>query len=97
MFSWVRVAVLAVLAVHVLADNDCDNADDPTSMLQNFQMDRTSPGKQAERGKSELCSCAILHVKLTFIFVFFGTRDTWEGFFRITHVCATTAACFGAS
>eukprot|EP00438_Fugacium_kawagutii_P034717 Skav236374 [mRNA] locus=scaffold4518:23445:26994:- [translate_table: standard] len=62
----VRVAALAVLAVHVLADNDCDNADDPTSMLQNFQTGRTSPGKQAERGKSELCFCAILHVKLTF-------------------------------
>lgn len=45
------MAVLAVLAVHVLADNGCDIADDHAAMLQNFQMDRTSQGKQAEPGE----------------------------------------------
>eukprot|EP00438_Fugacium_kawagutii_P024992 Skav225734 [mRNA] locus=scaffold611:131303:134490:+ [translate_table: standard] len=60
MFSWVQVAVLSVLAVHVLADNGCDIVDDHASMIhgcdivddhasmiQNFQMDRTMQGKQA--------------------------------------------------
>lgn len=41
------MAVLSVLAVHVLAD-ECDITDDPTSMLQNVKSDRTLQGKQAE-------------------------------------------------